>query len=296
MAVSQPCPAKVNLFLEVTGKKRDGGHTLAALFAKISLFDVVGVEESKEGFQFEIIDEVGQGLESGEDNFVVKAARAFAAEFDAKLDVKLTLTKRIPMGAGLGGGSSDAAGTLAALSRYYHLKPDRFLLAKLKKIGARLGADVPFFLRPEPMVDGRGVGEKLTPLNAPKALPWMVLVFPGRGVSTPAAFGRLALPPSESVLTTLSHLDKLKKKIEKGKPISEWKAHLFNRLEEAVLDRHPEVRQAKNILGRAGLEGVLMSGSGASVFGFASSHPEGERVVKRLRGYPWKVFLTSCLG
>lgn len=296
MAVSQPCPAKVNLFLEVTGKKRDGYHTLAALFVKISLFDVVSVEESKTGFQFEIVDEIGQGLESREDNLVVKAAQAFAEAFDAKLDVKLTLTKRIPMGAGLGGGSSDAAGTLMALSRHYHLKPDRFLLAKLKKLGARLGADVPFFLRCEPMADGRGIGEKLMPLTAAKALPWMVLAFPGREVSTFAAYERLCLPSSENVLTRLSHLDKLKKKIEKGRPISEWKAHLFNRLEEAVLDRHPEVRQAKEILSRAGLEGVLMSGSGASVFGFAASHPEGERVVKRLRGYPWKVFLASCLG
>jgi 4-diphosphocytidyl-2-C-methyl-D-erythritol kinase len=295
--VQVQCPAKVNLFLEITGKKRNGYHTLATLFAKVGVFDVVRVETLSDGFEFDIEDEVGQGLKVDANNLVLKAAFAFKKQYKAALDLRLTLIKRIPMGAGLGGGSSDAAGTLLALMRYYRMRPDRSTMATLKKLAVGLGADVPFFLRPEGICDGRGIGDKLQDLPTAKSLPWMILVFPGgAGVSTKEAYGRLRLPDKAGVLTQLSHLDTLKRKLEKGRPISEWGGLLFNRLEETVLGEHPEVQQAKDILTRAGLTGVLMSGSGSSVFGFASSREEGEAVLQRLKAYPWKVFLTSCLG
>ena len=117
-----------------------------------------------------------------------------------------------------------------------------------------------------------------------------------QGVSTLEAYKALTLPSSEDVLTRVAHLDTLKIKLEKGRPISEWEGLLFNRLEEPVLKRHPRVRQAKNILRRSGLKGALMSGSGASVFGFAGSHEEAQKAANRLKGYPWKVFTTCCLG
>jgi len=295
-SVSVQCPAKINLFLEVTGKRRDGYHTLATLFAKVSLFDVIDAELMAEGLEVEINDEAGQGVAAGPDNLVWKAATAFNKTFGVRRGIRLRLTKKIPMGAGLGGGSSDAAGTFAALIRLLKIKQDRKVTAILKKMALELGADVPFFIRPEPFCEGRGIGEKLKAFDIGGTMPWIILVFPNKFVSTGPVFSRLSTPSKSSVLTRLSHLDKLKKKLVKGRPISEWQGFLFNRLEETVLDLHPEVRQVKDILTRLRLRGVLMSGSGASVFGFASSREEGESVMERLKGYPWKTYLTCCLG
>src|SRR5437870_3203617 len=104
--VQVQCPAKINLFLEVTGRRPDGYHTLATLFAKISLFDVIDAEvREQKGFALEIVDEVGQALSAGPDNLVLRAAEAFRRAFSVGLGARLRLTKRIPMGAGLGGGS-----------------------------------------------------------------------------------------------------------------------------------------------------------------------------------------------
>lgn len=295
-AVQVQCPAKVNLFLEVTGRRADGYHTLASLFAKISLFDVLDAERTEAGLELEVVDECGQGLRGGPENLVWKAAESFRRAFRVGLGSRLKLTKRIPMGAGLGGGSSDAAGTLIALARLYGLERAPKTAARLRALAAKLGADVPFFLHPGPLAEARGIGERLTRVRPAKALPWMILVYPNLAVPTPAVYGRLVRGPRAEVLTRLSDLDKLKKNIEKGRPISVWEGLLFNRLETAVLGVHPEVEQAKRILERMGLRAVLMSGSGSSVFGFASSHEEAERQRRRLQAYPWKVFLTCCLG
>ncbi len=296
-SVLQPCPAKVNLFLEITGKRRDGYHLLATLFAKLGICDDLAIDAVKgDKFTLEIVDEVGQDLAVSDDNLVLRAARAFKKEMGLGMGAHFTLTKRIPMGAGLGGGSSDAAGAMIGMARLFRIELNRVRMAKLKKAAAALGADIPFFLLRDGICDGRGIGEKLKPVTTEKSLPWMILVFPGISVATKDVFGRLKRPDKKACLTQLSHLDKLTRKLEKGRPISEWEGLLFNRMEEAVLELHPEVRQAKDILKRLGLQGVIMSGSGASVFGFVSSRKEGERVLGLLKGYPWKVFLTGILG
>ncbi len=297
LSVQVQCPAKVNLFLEVTGKRRDGYHLLATLFAKIGVFDVLDVERTDaRGFSLEVVDEANQGLGAGPDNLVLLAAEAFRKEFRLGYGARIVLTKRIPLGAGLGGGSSDAAGMLQALARLHNLETDRAAMARIRRLAPALGADVPFFMRREGICDGRGVGDKLKPLLAPKHLPWMVLVYPGMPVPTAEVYKRLVPPARSVVLTSLSQLDRLKKRLTAGRPSEDWTGLLFNRLEDAVLERRPEVRQAKEILARAGLTGVLMSGSGASVFGFAASREEGEKVARRLKCYPWKVYLTCCLG
>ncbi|MFH1726396.1 MAG: 4-(cytidine 5'-diphospho)-2-C-methyl-D-erythritol kinase [Elusimicrobiota bacterium] len=296
LSVQVQCPAKVNLFLEVTGRRRDGYHNLATLFAKINLFDVLDVEAAPSGFELEIADETGQRLAAGPDNLVLVAARAFRKAFRLGMGARFLLTKRIPVGAGLGGGSSDAAGTLIALARLYRMELDRSRTAVVRRIAREIGADVPVFLRREAVCEGRGIGERLAPVTPAKALPWMLLVFPGVSVSTGDVYGRLKGRTRKSVLTRLTHLDTLKKKLEKGRPVPEWGGLLFNRLEEAVLDYHPEVEQAKTILKRLGLAGVLMTGSGAAVYGFVRSRTEGERVLKLVQGYPWKIILTCCLG
>ena len=98
------------------------------------------------------------------------------------------------------------------------------------------------------------------------------------------------------MLTRLSQLDKLVKSLKRGAPVGEWEALLFNRLEQSRIPALAQVEQARRILSQAGARGVRMSGSGSSVFGFVSSHDEGDRLLKRLGAYPWSVFLTCCNG
>lgn len=298
--MKQQCPAKVNLFLEITGKRPDGYHKLSTLFAKINVYDVLDFQFERAESQPRLLMDPeqlnGPQLSVGEDNLIMRAARAFYKTFRVKVGCKITLTKRIPMGAGLGGGSSDAAGTLLGLAKLFEIELDRKKKEKLHKIGASLGADVPFFLRPEPFCLGTGIGDKLKPVKIQKSLPFMLLVYPEVHISTADSYKHLPKPARSDVLTRLSHLDKLVRGLKAGRPVEEWGGLLFNRLEQAELPALRQVEQARRILEQLGARGVRMSGSGSSVFGFVSSHKEGEESLKRLQGYPWKVFLTSCQG
>lgn len=296
--MKQQCPAKINLFLEVTGRRKNGYHTLATLFAKINIYDVLDMEVVG-GAQpiLEIVDELGAGtLSAGPDNLVLRAARAFYRAFRVGVGVKITLIKRIPMGAGLGGGSSDAAGTLLGLARLLRIDLTASRKKKLHEIGVRLGADVPFFLKEANFCRATGIGDRLKPVKIAKSLPFMVLLWPGFPSPTGPVFSALPACRRSVILTRLSQLDRLLRRLRTGRPVEEWGELLFNRLEQAELPVMKEIALARRILESAGAKGVRMSGSGSSVFGFVSSHAEGERVVRRLQAYPWKVYLTSCHG
>lgn len=292
------CPAKVNLFLEVTGRKKNGYHTLNTLFAKINIYDVLDMEVVNGNKPtLEIIDELGTGeLSTGPDNLVLRAAEAFYKTFRVGVGVKIVLTKRIPMGAGLGGGSSDAAGTLLGLAKLLDIELTAAKKRKLHEIAVKLGADVPFFLKDANFCRATGIGDRLRPVKIAKSLPYMVLAWPGFGSPTGPVYTHLPPRRRADILTRLSQLDKLIRSLKKGRPVEEWGGLLFNRLEQAELPVMKEVAQARRILEAAGAKGTRMSGSGSSVFGFVTSHGEGERVVRRLQAYPWKVFLTSCHG
>ncbi|MBI5201206.1 MAG: 4-(cytidine 5'-diphospho)-2-C-methyl-D-erythritol kinase [Elusimicrobia bacterium] len=291
------CPAKVNLFLEVTAKRRDGYHNLATLFAKINLFDQLELESiGKPVVELSLDNRTVAPLTATPDNLVVRAAEAFRKRFKVDHGFRIKLEKKIPIGAGLGGGSSDAAGTLVGLSRLTGRKFDRSHRAALKEIARTLGADVPFFLMEQGLALGEGIGDKLTGLEIEKSLPPMVLVYPRVPIGTPGVYKALNLPSKKDSLTRVSQLGKLQKKLSAGKPISEWAGLVFNRLEEPVLGSYGQVKQAKDILIRLGAQGALMSGSGSSVFGFFPAPGEAERAAEKLKGYPWDVFATCCMG
>jgi 4-diphosphocytidyl-2-C-methyl-D-erythritol kinase len=296
--VKVQCPAKVNLFLEVTGRRKDGYHTLSTLFAKLNVYDVLDLEFANGGRPvLHIVDELGTGpLSAGPDNLVMRAADAFYKTFRIGVGVKITLTKRIPMGAGLGGGSSDAAGTLLGLAKLFDIELNADRRRKLHDIGVKLGADVPFFLKDANFCRATGIGDRLKPVKFAKSLPYMVLAWPGFPSPTGPVYSHLPARRRADVLTRLSQLDKLVRSLKRGRPVEEWGGLLFNRLEQAEMPVMAQIAQARRILEAAGAKGVRMSGSGSSVFGFVSSHGEGERVVRRLQAYPWKVYLTSCHG
>jgi len=296
MKASVPCPACLTLYLETVGRRRAGGFREAVLRAKIGIFDVVEAELAPGRFEAEWVDEIGGADAGSAEAPVLDAAAGFRREFGDGLGARFLIRKRVPPRAGLGGRASLAAGTLGALSRLHHLETDRGAMARLRAAARKLDPEAVFFLSKDGLCARDGSRSRPWTGTPGRALPWVLVAFPGIEVSPDEVHSRHFPPSRDPSLTGLPHLDNLKNRLENGSPISEWGGLLFNRLEGAVLGLHAEVRQAKRVLERVGLRSVLVSGTGAAVFGFAESREEGERVVERLRGYPWKLFLTSCFG
>ncbi len=275
------CPAKINLFLEVTGKRPNGYHELATLFAKINLYDELTLNitpSDQTEISLSITGPFGKHLPCNSTNLVWRAAQEFLDFFGLRARVEISLEKNIPTGAGLGGGSSDAAYTLLGLGEAFGQPPYTLL-----PLATALGADVPLFIYPDTFLKGEGIGEILTPVPMGKNLPYLVLVYPNSPTPTKGVFSRLQLPAREKVLTNLTKLDKLIEYAEKGTPLPQWKGLFFNRLEECVLPFSFPVRSAwqelKNELG----DFVLMSGSGSTVVAFLETENSAKQLAQKLQ-------------
>ena len=291
MRLTRSCPAKVNLFLEVTGKRPNGYHELATLFAKINWADRLTIEAQiaeSTSITLAIDGPIGKRLRADETNLVCRAARGFLEHFNLQAKLEITLEKNIPTGAGLGGGSSDAAHTLLMLGELFN-KDARELL----DFAAKLGADVPLFMYPDTFLKGEGIGEILTPLTAGKNLPWLVLIYPNAFISTKMVFGNFQLPDPAQIAAHKSQLERLITAIEAGKPLVDWEPFLFNRLEQGVSKISRPVEEALAELKAAGAHGVMMSGSGSTVFGMVSTQQEAQQLANRLRRSGRRVFYTS---
>jgi 4-diphosphocytidyl-2-C-methyl-D-erythritol kinase len=261
-------PAKINLFLEITGKRPDGYHTLETLFQTISFGDEL---------QFRLAPTLRltcsePTLPTDERNLVLRAARCLQALFKERRGAHIHLTKRVPMGAGLGGGSSDAAAAILGLQRLWRRRAPA---TKLRDCAVRLGADVPFFLE-KGLCAATGIGEKLRRLPSLPAR-WLLLVYPGFGVSTPEAYGRVRLP-----WTRPQGMRRITAAIRR-RDFAQIPTLLFNRFEDLVFPHYPELPALKRELLAGGAQAALMSGSGSSVFGFVSSRAAGERLLASLR-------------
>jgi len=291
--ISIQAPAKINLFLEVTGKLPNGYHELATLFAKISLADILHIQATpatQENIRFTITGPLGNQLSAGEDNLVIGAVRVFEQYYHLPLQIDITLEKHIPMGAGLGGGSSDAGTVLRALCKLFDKNP-----LDLLPYAAKLGADVPLFLYPDTFLKGEGIGERLTPIQAKGNLPWVVLVYPDTAVPTKGVFGRLKLPSQKEILTNLSNLDKLIEYVKEGQPFTQWHTLFFNRLEEAVLPFVCSVRDVKQDFLALGTN-PLMSGSGSTVFALTTDRKRADDLAGKLNRKGQKVFVVQFRG
>ena len=264
-----PAPAKLNLFLHVTGRRPDGYHELETVFQLIDLCDHLHLRRRDDG---RILRRGGLPGVPAEDDLIVRAARLLQRESGSTLGVELELDKVIPMGGGLGGGSSDAATVLRALNRLWGLDwPDERLAA----LGLRLGADVPFFVFGRTAY-ARGVGERLEALDLPAG--WFVVVAPPVHVPTAVAFGAPDLTRNTEPLTLfgLSQDDRV------------WQGR--NDLEPVVRQRYPEVARAlaalKAAAHAAGVDParVRMSGSGACVFCPTPNEALAGRIAGSVRG------------
>ncbi|NQT88897.1 4-(cytidine 5'-diphospho)-2-C-methyl-D-erythritol kinase [bacterium] len=248
------CPAKVNVHLEVLRRRADGYHDIDTVMQAIDLWDDLRLEPAPD-LQLACSD---PALPTDERNLVFRAALALREAAGCAAGAHLRLTKRIPDRAGLGGGSSDAAGALAGLNRLWGLG---LSTDALRQVAERVGSDVAFFLTGG-AARCTGRGERVEPLPTPWR-PCFVLVCPDVGVSTPEAYGRLSFP-----LTPVGPDGTILRRRMISGDVAGVGLALFNRLESPAFDMHPALREGKARLAETGLfAGVLMSGSGSALFG-----------------------------
>jgi len=270
-------PAKVNLYLEVGPPRPDGYHDIDSLFLTVSLFDELELEATRDG---EIVLEE-DGISAGETNLVYRAAAALRRyATDSTIGARIRLRKRIPQGGGLGGGSSDAAATLVALSRLWEVDIDPGRLAAL---AAELGSDVPFFLHGG-LAICRGRGEKVLPLaddTFADAPPSIVLVLPGIHTPTPVVYRALdAEGEHGDVLTRSSPLDSLTS-ADSQRRLTDG-AVIFNRLESVTFRLFPELERIRQRMMAETFVRVWMTGSGSTLCGLAPSREAAEAASLRL--------------
>jgi 4-diphosphocytidyl-2-C-methyl-D-erythritol kinase len=248
--------AKLNLCLEVLGRRPDGFHDLRTVFQSISLADELDVEFTP-GRKTDVALESYVDIP---DNLVVRAARAVLEANNAKGFARIELTKRIPMGGGLGGGSTDAAAVLLTLPA---LTKRPLAWSKLVEIATNLGSDVPFFLLGGTAV-GLGRGTELYPIKGPSAK-HVLLVTSGAHVSTPEAYKALNRPMlSEMQASETNFTQQLAIALDQGR---DWAPFCRNDFESAVFASYPEIASIKRKLQRLGATPVMMTGSGSAVFG-----------------------------
>lgn len=246
--------AKINLGLNILRKRTDGYHDLETIFYPIQLCDELEIIESD---HLKLILE-GNPIDGDiNSNLVIRAYRLLEKEYQLPL-VQIKLKKIIPTGAGLGGGSSDAAYILIGLNQLFDLNiPQK----KLAKYAARLGADCAFFIYNQPML-GAGIGDRLTPVKVDLKNYYLALVKPHCFVSTADAYSNIK-PATPDV-----HIGEGIKQAT-----SDWKNLLFNDFEESIFPKFPEIKNVKELLYKQGAVYACMSGSGASVFGIFKNNP-----------------------
>lgn len=275
--------AKINLFLEITGKRPDGYHDLVTVMQTVTLADTLTFERSEApGVRL-----TAGGIGTGEDNLVCRAAKAFFNAAGAAFGVDITLEKNIPIAAGLGGGSADAAATLRALNR---LSEKKLPLAALSAAALSVGADVPFLLSGG-LAACRGVGEQMTPVS--HTVPGVIVIAIGKdGMSTPAAFAeadRLYGNFQSPVLHPAAH----EPERVFGAEILTAEA-VFNRFESAVFPLRPEAACLKRRLHDLGAHTAQMSGSGPSVFGIFDDPALAGAAAEKLKTDGVRAFLCRA--
>jgi len=257
-------PAKINIGLYVTEKRNDGFHNIETIFYPVKdLFDTLVLEKNNK-FEFVCSD---PELPTDDSNLAVKSVKLLEEKTKKTIPVRINLEKRIPYGAGLGGGSSDAAAVLISVNDMYNLG---FNYPQLLELGLILGSDVPFFIKTFPSI-GKLRGEKLTPvdLNMKK---YIAIVNPGIHISTKKAYSKIKpLPVNISWNEVVEKLN--------NNP-AELKGVLENNFENYAFEAYPEIEKIKEDMYNAGAEYSLMTGSGSTLFGIFSNRTNAENYIE----------------
>ena len=284
--ITFPAFAKINLHLRILEKRADGYHNLDTIFQTISLHDTIRVTATEAPEIKLSCDD--RNLASDQTNLIVRAAEALRARFAAKKGARIRLEKRIPVQAGLGGGSADAAVTLLALKQLWQLAATR---QDLLEIGSQIGADVPFFLFGG-TARGTGVGDEVTEL---RDLPeqFLLVIKPNACVDTSLAYKAF----DERCLTTRNSKTILsssqpKNVFDDGRLVS-----LENDFGEVVFSLEPEIARAKAALLHTGAQAAMLAGSGSAVFGIFDSEDAQRRAIQAIKlETGWRVFPCKTVG
>jgi 4-diphosphocytidyl-2-C-methyl-D-erythritol kinase len=284
LRISVKAPAKINLTLDVLSKRPDGYHEVEMVMTTVDLADRVDLTLLDSG---EIaLDCSASFVPDDMRNHAYKAATLLKERYQVRQGVRIYIDKQIPVAAGLAGGSSDAAATLRGLNRLWNLG---LSLDELAELGAEIGSDVPFCVYGGTAL-ARGRGEKITHLTSPAAC-WVILAKPPIGVSTADVYGNLRVqqianhPPTEQMLRAIRNQD-----------FALMCDSLGNVLEEVTLSLYPQVRQIKELMAASGADGVLMSGSGPTVFALVQKEGKVHRIYNALRGFVKDVYVARMLG
>lgn len=282
--------AKINLYLSVRPRRRDNYHGITTVFQRISLKDTITLQSRKDSLIK--ISTNNKKLACDRSNFAWQAVELLRKKFKISRGINIKIFKRVPLGSGMGGGSSNAASVLLGLNQLWKLKVS---VQKLAKIGAKIGSDVPFFVYNCSFALGTGRGEKITPWKNLKNVEfWHIIVVPRINVPTALIYKKwdqlksLRLTRSESGVKLISLALRKFDRFLLTRAIS-------NSLEPVTETLFPEVRKIKKKLFADGLKSTFMSGSGPAVFGIVSSKKEAVALRKSIkrRNPSWNVFLAK---
>ena len=283
MKIYEKAPAKINLSLDVLHKRDDGFHEVEMVMTMVDLADRLEISQLDQN-KIVLTSQAGY-IPLDEKNLAYQAALLLKERYQVKQGVHIHLEKKIPVSAGLGGGSSDAAAALRGLNRLWGLNIPR---DELMKLGAELGSDVPFCIAQGTAI-ARGRGEILEPIASPPQC-WVILAKPPVSVSTKEIYGRLKAeeiqhhPPTGQLVQAIE-----------TKNFTEMCRCMGNVLEQVTMEMYPEVKRLKQCMIRLGADGVLMSGSGPTVFGLVSKTSKIRRIYNGLRGFCRHVYVVRML-
>ncbi len=264
--------AKLNFYLEILGKRPDGYHELSTFMVPVGLQDVLEFRK-EESDKIELWCD-SKELSTGPENLIIRAARMMQEESKKAVGAKIRLFKRIPMAAGLGGGSSNAAATLIALNQLWNLN---LSLQQLLIIAAQLGSDVPFFLYDSPAWC-LGRGEKISPSSFFTNFS-ILIVKPYFGLSTPKVYSQLKIPSSPMDQTKVEALLSTSLNLQKA---------LFNRLQEPAIQLEPALQLLLDSLSSNGAKNPMLSGSGSAIFVLFENDGQALLALKKLLNGPAK--------
>ena len=279
--------AKVNLYLQVLSKRKDNYHNLITVFERINLTDKISLKSRPDDLITLKCD--SPAVPKDKTNLCFRAAMLLKDSCRVKKGVDIEINKRRPVGAGLGGGSGNAAATLLGLNKLWGLNLN---LSRLVSLAKKIGCDVPFFIYDAPFALGTSRGDKIKPLGKLKKIKlWHVLVFPKVKVSTPLIYGKFDIisgltRPNYDVKILTSTLVKYPSILNSG--------GLFNSLEAVTEREYPEVSLIKISFQKLGQTAILMSGSGPTVFSLAKSRKEALLLKKSIEKQhrSWEVFVV----
>ncbi|MBJ7932941.1 4-(cytidine 5'-diphospho)-2-C-methyl-D-erythritol kinase [Bacillus cereus group sp. N31] len=276
-------PAKINLSLDVLGKRQDGYHEVKMIMTTIDLADRLELMELAED-RIEILSH-NRYVPDDQRNLAYQAAKLLKEKFNVKKGVSITIEKTIPVAAGLAGGSSDAAATLRGLNKLWNLG---LTIDELAELGSEIGSDVSFCVYGGTAI-ATGRGERIEHIKTPPSC-WVILAKPHIGVSTADVYGNLKLNR-----VTHPNVDKMVDVINAGdyKGICDT---VGNILEDVTFKMHPEVARIKAQMKRFGADAVLMSGSGPTVFGLVHHDSRMHRIYNGLKGFCEQVYAVRLLG